>query len=88
MFHPLRDPQLQFKSEKYKLNKNMKDIIKQNIKKNKINNKNLITQKQEIRQVTYMLTYTKCKTFNFGKQYQLKNCIDLTKTYKGFEQLL
>ena len=23
MFHPLRDPQLQFKSEKYKLNKNM-----------------------------------------------------------------
>ena len=69
MFHPLRDPQLQFKSEKYKLNKNMEDIIKHNIKKNKINNKNLITQKQEIRQVTYMLTYTKCKTFNLGKQY-------------------
>ena len=34
--------------------------------------KTLVTQKQEIRQVTYMLTYTKCKTFNFGKQYQLK----------------
>ena len=33
MFHPLRDPQLQFKSEKYKLNKNMEDIIKQNRKK-------------------------------------------------------
>ena len=33
MFHPLRDPQLQFKSEKYKLNKNMEDIIKCNIKK-------------------------------------------------------
>ena len=32
MFHPLRDPQLQFKSE----NKNMEDIIKYNIKK-KIN---------------------------------------------------
>ena len=31
--------------------------------------KTLVTQKQEIRQVTYMLTYTKCKTFNFGKQY-------------------
>ena len=35
MFHPLRDPQLQFKSEKYKFNKNMEDIIKYNI-----NNKN------------------------------------------------
>ena len=69
MFHPLRDPQLHFKSEKYKLNKNMEDIIKCNIKKKKINSKNLVTQKQEIRQVTYMLTYTKCKTFNFGKQY-------------------
>ena len=33
MFHPLRDPQLQFKSQKYKLNKNMEDIIKCNIKK-------------------------------------------------------
>ena len=32
IFHPLRDPQLQFKSEKYKLNKNMEDIIKCNIK--------------------------------------------------------
>ena len=30
MFHPLRDPQLQLKSEKYKLNKNMEDNIKQN----------------------------------------------------------
>ena len=47
----------------------MEDIIKNNIKKN---NKNLITQKQEIRQVTYMLTCTKYKTFNFGMQYQLK----------------
>ena len=73
MFHPLRDPQLQLKSEKYKLNKNMEDIIKCNIKKKKqINNKNLVTQKQEVRQVTYMLIYTKCKTFNFEKQYQLK----------------
>ena len=70
MFYPLRDPQLQFKSEKYKLNKYMEDIIKYNIKK--INNKTLVTQKQEIRQVTYMLTYTEFKTFNFGKQYQLK----------------
>ena len=69
MFHPLRDPQLQFKSEKYKLNKNMEDIIKCNIKKTLINNKNLVTQKQEIRQVTYMLNCTKRKTFNFGKQY-------------------
>ena len=68
MFHPLRDPQLQYKSEKYKLNKNMEDNIKCNIKK-KINNKNLVTQKQEVRKVTYMLTYTKCKTFNFEKQY-------------------
>ena len=34
--------------------------------------KTLVTQKQEIRKVTYMLTYTKFKTFNFGKQYQLK----------------
>ena len=33
MFHPLKYPQLQFKSEKYKLNKNMEDIIKNNIKK-------------------------------------------------------
>ena len=32
MFHPLRDPQLQFESE----DKNMEDIIKYNIK-NKIN---------------------------------------------------
>ena len=32
MFHPLRDPQLQFKPEKYKLNKNMEYIIKYNIK--------------------------------------------------------
>ena len=90
MFYPLRGPQLQFKSEKYKLNKNMEDIIKCNIKKKQINNKNLVTQKQEVRQVTYMLTYTKCKTFNFEKQYQLKkrNYINLTKTYKGFEQLL
>ena len=39
MFHPLRDPQLQFKSEKYKLNKNMEDIIKCNIKKEKKLNK-------------------------------------------------
>ena len=39
MFHPLRDPQLQFKIEKYKLNKNMEDIIKYNIKK-KVSNKN------------------------------------------------
>ena len=39
MFHPLRDPQLKFKSGKYKLNKNMEDIIKYNIKK-KNNNKN------------------------------------------------
>ena len=38
MFHPLRDLQLQFKSEKYRLNKNMEDIIKYNIKK--IDNKN------------------------------------------------
>ena len=30
MFHPLRDPQLQFKSEKYELNKNIEDIIKFN----------------------------------------------------------
>ena len=66
MFHPLRDPQLQFKSEKYKLNKNMKDIIKYDIKKN---NKNPCHSKKEIRQVTYMLNCTKCKTFNFGKQY-------------------
>ena len=29
MFHPLRDPQLQFKSEKYKINKNMEDTIKE-----------------------------------------------------------
>ena len=35
MFHPLKDPQLQFKSEKYKLNKKMEDIIKCNIKKKK-----------------------------------------------------
>ena len=63
MFHPLMDLQLQFKSEKYRLNKNMEDIIKYNIKKN--NNKNLITQKQEIRQVTYMITCTKWKIFNF-----------------------
>ena len=33
MFHPLRDPQLQFKSEKYKLNKNVEAIIKYYIKK-------------------------------------------------------
>ena len=33
MFHPLRDPQLQFKSEKYKVNKNMEDSTKQNRKK-------------------------------------------------------
>ena len=32
MFHPLRDPKLQFKSEKYKLNKNMEDIKMYNIK--------------------------------------------------------
>ena len=32
MFHPLRDPKLQFKSQKYKLNKNMEDIIKYNTK--------------------------------------------------------
>ena len=68
MFHPLRH-QLQFKSEKYKLNKNMEDIIKCNIKKKKMNNKNLVTQKQEVRQVAYMLNYTKCKAFNFEKQY-------------------
>ena len=30
MFHPLRDPQLQFKSEKYKLKHNMEVIVKQN----------------------------------------------------------
>ena len=48
----------------------MEDVIKYNIKK--VNNKTLLTQKQEIRQVTYMHTYTICKTFNFGKQYQLK----------------
>ena len=42
MFHPLRDPQLQFKSEKYKLNKNMEDIIKYNLKKIQcFTNKNL-----------------------------------------------
>ena len=35
MFHPLRDLQLQFKSEKYRLNKNMEDIIKNNKKKKK-----------------------------------------------------
>ena len=35
--------------------------------------KTLVTQNQEIRQITYMLTYTECKTFNFGKRYQLKN---------------
>ena len=69
MFHPLRDPQLQFKSEKYKLNKNMEDTIQCNIKREIINNKNLVTQKQEISQITYMPTYTKCTTFNFGKQY-------------------
>ena len=69
MFHPLRDLQLQFKSEKYKLNKNMEGIIKYNIKKKKLIIKSLVIQKQGIRQVTYMLTYTKCKTFNFGKQY-------------------
>ena len=33
MFHPLRDPQLQFKSEKCKLNKKIEDIIKYNRKK-------------------------------------------------------
>ena len=33
MFHLLRDPQLQFKFEIYKLNKNIEDIIKYNIKK-------------------------------------------------------
>ena len=32
MFHPLRVPQLQFISEKYKLNKNMEVITKYNIK--------------------------------------------------------
>ena len=32
MFHPLRVLQLQFISEKYKLNKNIEDIIKYNIK--------------------------------------------------------
>ena len=32
-FNPLRDLQLQFKSEKYKLNKNMEDIKKYNKKK-------------------------------------------------------
>ena len=48
----------------------MEDIIKYNIKKkNKLKIKILATQKQEIRQVTYMLTYTECKTFNIGKQY-------------------
>ena len=46
----------------------MEDIIKYNIKK-KVNNKALVTQKQEIMQVTYMLTYTRFKTFNFEKQY-------------------
>ena len=69
MFYPFWDPQFKFKSEKYNLNKKMEDIIKYNIKKNKYIIKTLVTQKQEIRQVTYMLTYTKCKTFNFGKQY-------------------
>ena len=45
----------------------MEDIIKYNIKKKII--KTLVTQKQEIRQVAYMLTYTEYKHFNFGKQY-------------------
>ena len=69
MFHPLRNPQLQFKSKKYKLNKNMEDIVKYNIQKKKHKIKTLVTQNQEIRQVTYMLTYTECKTFNFRKRY-------------------
>ena len=71
MFHPLRDPQLQFKSEKYKLNKNMEDIRKYNIKRKKNNKiiRTLVTQNQEIRQVTYLFTNTECKTFNFGKRY-------------------
>ena len=57
--------QLHLKSEKYKLNKNMEGIVKYNIKKKKT----LVTQNQEIRQVTYMLFYTECKTFNFEKHY-------------------
>ena len=51
----------------------MEDIVKYNIqKKNKI--KTLVTQKQ----VTYMLFYTECKTYKFGKHNQLKN----RKTHK------
>ena len=42
------------------------------IDKKKIYIKTLVTQNQEIKQVTYMLTYTEYKTFNFGKQYQFK----------------
>ena len=64
MFHPLRDPQLQFKSEKYKLNKIMEDIIKYNIKK--INNKNPSHSKTRNKtSYLYAYFYTKCKTFNF-----------------------
>ena len=47
----------------------MEDIIKYDIKKNKWIIKTLVTPNQEIRQVTYMLTYTECKTLNFGKRY-------------------
>ena len=72
MFHLLRDHQLQFKPEKYKLNKNMEDFIKYNIK-NKINNKILVTQKQEIRQVTYTLIYTECKLLTLESNTSLKN---------------
>ena len=42
----------------------MEDITKYNIKK-----KNKNPSHSKSKQVTYMLTYTECKTFNFGKRY-------------------
>ena len=50
----------------------MEDIIKYNVKNKYLIKKyikTLVTQNQEIKQVTYMLTYTDYKTFKFGKQY-------------------
>ena len=63
----------------------MEDVIKYNIKK--VNNKTLLTQKQEIRQVTYMLTYIEFKILTLENNISLKNknCIALTITYKGFK---
>ena len=89
MFHPLRDPQLQFKSEKYKLNKNMEDIIKCNIKKKKqINNKNLVTQKQEVRQVTYMLVYLYVQLYMFNLVTAFKHVVNICTFFSMYLKLL